>query len=70
MPILENIIYDLGKTYTISLFVENTNFKSTAYFQGIIQAEHKNDHISSSKWVLRWWKNNGNKVNIKEIMSL
>jgi len=70
IPIIENIIYDLGKTYIIPLFVENTNFKSTAYFQGIIDVEHKNNHITSSEWVLNWWKDNGNKINIKEIMSL
>ena len=69
MPIIENLIYDLDTTYCIPLFAENTSFKST-FYQVTMEDEHKKDHLSSAKFVIDWWKENGKNTNIKDLMKL
>jgi beta-1,4-mannosyl-glycoprotein beta-1,4-N-acetylglucosaminyltransferase len=58
MPLIENILFaSHGKTYTIPLFVEETNFKST--FIGNdddVSNGQKNNHYIANKKVLSWWK--------------
>lgn len=58
MPLIENILFSSqGKTYTIPLFVEETNFKST--FIGNdddVNDGQKNNHYIANKKVLSWWK--------------
>jgi len=57
IPLAENIIYGLGFTYAVPLFIENTSFKSTFHIRNI-QEEHKEYHIESSSFVLNWWEKN------------
>lgn len=57
-PLVENLIYTIGKTYTIPLFVEDNRFNST--FVGLdddVNSGQKNNHQISSEVVLNWWKN-------------
>ena len=65
MPLIENILFTtIGKTYTIPLFVENIDFKST--FVGKdddVDEGQKNNHYRASKEVLDWWKSKSKKVN-------
>lgn len=58
IPLVENLIYDLDKTYCCPLFVENINFTSTFYTNNVIVEEHKTDHIFSSNYVSSWWREN------------
>ncbi len=64
MPLIENIIFSSqGKTYTIPLFVEETNFKST--FIGNdddVNDGQKNNHYIANKKVLSWWKSKHKKT--------
>jgi SAM-dependent methyltransferase len=59
MPLIENIIFtSLGKTYTIPLFVENTEFVST--FENNdddVNGGQKTNHKVARDLVLEWWKN-------------
>ena len=67
MPLVENIIYDLDKTYCIPLLVENVDFPST-FYQKTIDIEHKTDHLIASEFVLNWWKENGYKTKISDLI--
>lgn len=67
MPLIENIIFtSLGKTYTIPLFVENTEFVST--FENNdddVNGGQKTNHKVARDLVLGWWTNkNKNKMNL------
>jgi hypothetical protein len=64
-PIPENIIYFLGKTYSIPLFIENINFESIHLRFEKNKIDKK--HIDSSNFVLKWWMENGKNVDIKNI---
>lgn len=70
MPLIENILFSgIGKVYTIPLFVENVEFAST--FEGRdddVKNGQKNNHYSTHKYVLDWWKNIGKFKKIEEIM--
>ena len=68
-PIPENILYYIGKTYTIPLFVENIEFKTT-FIDRIGPEEHDKLHINSVNFVLNWWKEKGRKTNIKKLMKI
>ena len=72
MPLIENMIFTtLGKTYTVPLFVEETNFKSTYSTEqdSDVKDGQKTNHYHSKKVVLEYWKskmggkNNMNKSN-------
>jgi len=72
MPLIENIIFtSLGKTYTIPLFVENTEFVST--FENNdddVNGGQKTNHKVARDLVLEWWKNknkNKKEVNLNSI---
>jgi GR25 family glycosyltransferase involved in LPS biosynthesis len=62
-PLIENILFTLGKTYTIPLFVENINLEST-FCKDLNHNKdlHQQTHITSHKTILNLWKN---KKNIK-----
>jgi hypothetical protein len=59
-PLIENLIFRLGKTYTLPLFVENINFNSTFIDKdNDINNEtlQKNNHTIAHDKVLQLWKN-------------
>jgi hypothetical protein len=65
-PYPENTLFTgHGKVYTIPLFVENTNFYSTF----TKEPHHKGGHLNSYNRVLKWWQNNGSKINLYTIMN-
>ena len=59
MPLIENILFSsIGKTYTMPLFVENTEFIST--FENNdddVSKGQKTNHKIASDLVLNYWKN-------------
>jgi hypothetical protein len=65
-PICENIMYMGGKTYNLPLLIENINLQSVFPDKG---EEDKCAHINSNTLILNWWKENGDSVNIKEILN-
>jgi hypothetical protein len=67
MPLIENIVYDLGITYCIPVLVENVSFPST-FYQKTIDIKHKTNHLNSSQFILNWWKENGLKYTINELL--
>lgn len=67
-PLLENLIYVQAHTYVISLFAENIKFKSTSHGKVLVE-EYKPNHVESANFVLNWWKENGSKTSIKDIIS-
>jgi hypothetical protein len=74
VPIVENIIYSLGKTYAIPLFVENPKSISTYFLREgeklnfELHQYNQYYHQESSKEVLNWWKENGKVTNIKDLV--
>jgi glycosyltransferase involved in cell wall biosynthesis len=57
-PLVENLIYTIGKTYTAPMFVENIDFISTFENRdNDVNDGGKNDHKRASKLVLDLWKN-------------
>lgn len=73
LPITENIIYLLGKTYVIPLFAENPLIKTT-YDQEKSNIKKLDKelklHEESSKFVINWWKSYGNQYNIKTLTNI
>lgn len=67
MPLIENILFaSLGKTYTIPLFVENIDFKSTFENEDDdVSDGQKTNHRKAKELVIEYWKNRG-KVNKKD----
>lgn len=67
-PLVENLIFSIGKTYTIPLFTEDNKFTST--FAGMdddVNSGHKNNHQISNELVLNWWRNKNNKKTTSNI---
>ncbi len=55
-PLVENLIFCLGDTYTIPMFVENINFISTFKDRDDdVNNGSKNNHKHASEIVLNWW---------------
>lgn len=65
-PLPENIIYFIGRTYTLPIFAENPTIKTTFTNKNKV-AEHDDLHVKSSIHVIDWWKYNGEKINIKDL---
>jgi GR25 family glycosyltransferase involved in LPS biosynthesis len=66
-PLIENLLFTIGKTYSIPLFIENINFSSTFVKTDTdIDAAtlHKNNHIIAAQKVLEMWKENYNSLSI------
>jgi len=58
-PLIENLLFTIGKTYTIPLFIENTQFESTFVKTDTdinAATSHKNNHIIAAQKVLQLWK--------------
>jgi FkbM family methyltransferase len=70
MPLIENIIYSLGKTYTIPLFVECVSFGSTFSSEddADVRDGQKNNHYYSQEFLSNWWKTQGINFNIETLM--
>jgi N-terminal domain of galactosyltransferase/Glycosyltransferase family 25 (LPS biosynthesis protein)/Methyltransferase FkbM domain len=68
MPLIENIIFvSVGKTYTIPLFVENTEFNSTFENQDDdVNSGQKSNHRIARDLVLNYWKGKEIKVEIEK----
>jgi len=62
MPLVENLLFLLGKVYTIPLFVEEVNYESTFVDRDHdVQNGSKNNHVSAHDIVLNYWKNKARK---------
>jgi beta-1,4-mannosyl-glycoprotein beta-1,4-N-acetylglucosaminyltransferase len=62
-PLIENLLFNIGETYTIPLFVENTELPSTFVNKdNDVSKEtlHKNNHVIAANTVLNLWKNQDN----------
>jgi tetratricopeptide (TPR) repeat protein len=61
-PLIENLLFTIGKTYTMPLFIENTDdFDSTfVNADGDVDSKtlHKNNHIIAAQKVLELWQKN------------
>jgi len=66
MPLIENILFITGKTYTIPLFVENIEFDSTFTKDqdDDVNSGQKNNHKIAHSIVLNYWKSKMKKYNI------
>lgn len=70
MPIGENILFtNIGKVYTFPLFVENVDISTTDVNDPELENGQKPNHIYSSEYVYNWWKENGKKYSIEDLMS-
>jgi len=69
LPLPENIIYLLGKTYVFPLFTENSGFKTTFKDRENDQ-DHLKIHENSSNFIMDWWKHNGLTTNIRDLMKI
>ena len=76
MPLIENILFtNLGKSYTIPLFVENIEFDSTFSKEqdNDVNAGQKNNHRIANEKVLNYWKSknmlNTSKTELEELLS-
>lgn len=73
MPIVENVIYSEGKTYTFPLFIENSDAITTTFkrnFNNVnleLRQYNQNYHNDSSKYLLKWWKENSQNIEIRKI---
>ena len=66
-PLVENLLFCLGNTYTVPLFVENVKFIST--FENMdddVRNGGKNNHVIASKKVLEWWQNGGKETIVEK----
>lgn len=76
-PLVENILLTYpGKNYTIPIFTENTKEINSTFTppdfsntDEIIQGQ-KLGHYFSNQYLLNWWKENGDKVNLEELCRL
>jgi FkbM family methyltransferase len=68
MPLIENILFtSIGKTYTIPLFVENINFKSTFENEDDdVNEGQKTNHRKSRDLVLNYWQSVSPKLNAQD----
>jgi hypothetical protein len=76
-PIVENLVFSLGKVYTFPLFVEEVKKFDTCIINSDEFNGLKDDweiidgqgpaHIRSYDQIISWWKKHGNKLNIDNI---
>jgi len=76
MPLIENILFtNLGKSYTIPLFVENIEFDSTFSTEqdNDVNDGQKNNHRIANEKVLNYWKSKNmldtSKTELEELLS-
>jgi hypothetical protein len=71
MPLIENLLFvDIGKVYTIPIFVEEINFSSTFTEESDsdVKDGQKRNHYFTHDFILNWWKDNGSHKSIEELM--
>lgn len=67
-PMPETVLfYGLGKVYSVDLFVEETNFKSTFTDTENIPNGTKDHHAESHDAVMDWWKNTGHNLSVQRM---
>jgi hypothetical protein len=69
LPYTENILFYIGKTYTIPLFAEDAQFEST-FQERVFKEEQDKKHLDSSNFTINWWKENGKNTQLKDLMTL
>lgn len=71
MPLIENMLFTIGKTYTIPLFVENISFRSTFENQdNDVNEGHKTNHRKARDLVLNYWKSfSEEKTDIEQLLT-
>lgn len=63
-PMPETVMfYGMGKVYSIELFVEDQDLKSTFTETANIEGGNKEHHVESYTYTINWWKNNGSHYN-------
>lgn len=68
VPMPENVLFfGHGKVYSIELFVENIDIPTT--FKQI-ESNQKEYHDESYEYVINWWKNNGHRTTINELLGI
>jgi hypothetical protein len=72
MPLIENILFaSVGKTYTIPLFIENTQFNSTFVgYDDDVKDGHKTNHKVARQLVLNYWSKVYGQPNLLESTEL
>ena len=71
IPIVENILFaGIGKVYNIPIFVEDVkNVKSTYFGKDFTEINGQGEyHWDSYYWIINWWKNKGQYINLKSII--
>ena len=71
IPIVENILFaGTGKVYNIPMFVEDVkNVKSTYFGKDLVEINGQGEyHWESYYWIINWWKNKGQYIDIKNII--
>lgn len=66
IPFIENVLYNGSNKkniYTLPLFVENINVKSS-FYPDFIKSENKDSQREASTLVNDWWQQNGKKVDL------
>ena len=64
-PVIEHVLfYGIGKVYTCPLFVENILMPSTYSKETGTQDHHANSHYA----VVKWWMNEGLKLNLQQLI--
>jgi hypothetical protein len=76
-PIIENLVFSLGKVYTFPLFVEEVKKFDTCILVSEEFDKLKNDwvivegqgpsHITSYHQIVNWWENEGCKLKLSDI---
>jgi len=66
IPYIENVLYtgsNKKDVYTLPLFVENINVKSS-FYPDFIKSENKDSQVEACNLVYGWWQQNKNKVDL------
>ena len=67
-PIIENVLFEgIGVVYNIPLFIEDINNTSSNFSNDIGNSNDK-VHIGSYEYILNWWKTEGYKKNLNDII--
>lgn len=71
MPLVEYMIFNIGTTYSIPLFVEDVKFETTFAKSSDHDHElHMNTHINSYQSSIEWWKTEGKDKKISDFFAI
>jgi hypothetical protein len=68
IPVPENVLFTLGKVYSIPLFVEDIP-NTTTTFPGENEVRHSDMHIESYNEILNFWRDSVGKYTIKDFIT-